>query len=58
MLDFLHTEFTSLRHPELRSIGLVSLEGCELFVELNLTSDNGKARVKAASKKLIDKDGP
>ena len=56
MLVFLHTEFTSLLHPELLSIGTVSLDGREPNAEHDLTTDNGKTRVKAASKKLIDKD--
>jgi hypothetical protein len=57
MIVIFDTEFTSLLHPEPFSIGLVSLDGRELYAELDLTTDNGKARVKASSKKLIDKDG-
>jgi hypothetical protein len=56
MLVFLHTEFTSLLHPEPRSIGLLSLDGRELFAELDLTTDSGNTRGKASSEKLIDKD--
>jgi hypothetical protein len=49
MIVFLDTEFTSLLHPELLSIGLVTLDGRELYVELDLTTDIGKARVKAST---------
>lgn len=56
MLVFLHTKFSSLLHPEHHSIGLVSLDGRELYAELNLTTDNGNTRGKASSEKLIDKD--
>lgn len=38
---FLDTEFTSLLHP--------TLDGRELYAELDLTTDIGKARVKASS---------
>jgi len=49
MLVFLDTEFTNLQSPELLSIGLVSLDGREHYVELDLQSEIGKARVKASS---------
>lgn len=49
MLFFLDTEFTSLLQPELLSFGLVTLDGHELYVELDLTTDIGKSRVKASS---------
>ena len=52
----LDTEFTSLLHPELLSLGLVTLDGRELYAELNLTTDNGNTRGKASPEKLIDKD--
>lgn len=52
MLAFLDTEFTDLLHPELLSLGLVALNGLggpeEHYVELDLSTDIGKARVKAA----------
>ena len=46
---FLDCEFTDLLHPELLSLGLVALDGAEHYVELDLDSDTGKARVKASS---------
>lgn len=49
MIVFLDTEFTDLLHPELLSIGLVSLDGNELYVELDLTTDAGRARRRASS---------
>ncbi len=53
---FLDTEFTDLLHPELLSIGLVTLDGQELYVELDLESDAGKSRV-AASSNFVRYDG-
>lgn len=49
MLVFLDTEFTDLLNPELLSIGLVTLDGREHYAELDLTTEAGKARVKASS---------
>jgi hypothetical protein len=49
MLIFLDTEFTDLLNPELLSLGLVTLDGREHYAELDLTTDLGKARVKASS---------
>ena len=49
MLVFLDTEFTDLLNPELLSLGLVTLDGRELYAELDLTTDIGKARLKASS---------
>ena len=49
MLVFLDTEFTDLLNPELLSLGLVTLDGREHYVELDITTDAGKARVKASS---------
>lgn len=49
MIVFLDTEFTDLLQPQLLSLGLVALDGREFYAELNLTSNIGKARVKAAS---------
>lgn len=49
MLIFLDTEFTDLLNPELLSLGLVTLDGREHYAELDLTTDAGKARVKASS---------
>ena len=46
---FLDAEFTDLLHPELLSLGLVTLDGLdEHYVELDLGSETGKARVKAS----------
>ena len=48
-LAFLDTEFTDLLNPELLSLALVSLDGAEQhYVELDLMTDLGKARVKAS----------
>jgi hypothetical protein len=49
MIVFLDTEFTDLLHPELLSLGLVTLDGREHYVELDLSTDAGQARVKASS---------
>lgn len=49
MIVFLDTEFTDLLRPELLSMGLVSLDGREHYVELNLSSEVGIARRRAAS---------
>lgn len=49
MIVFLDTEFTDLLNPELLSLGLVTLDGREHYAELDLTTDTGKARVKASS---------
>lgn len=49
MLVFLDTEFTTLESPELLSIGLVSLDGREHYVELDLQSEIGQFCVKVAS---------
>ncbi len=49
MIVFLDTEFTDLLHPELLSIGLVTLVGREFYAELDLTTDAGKARVMVSS---------
>ena len=49
MIVFLDTEFTDLLHPELLSLGLVTLDGREHYTELDLTTDAGQVRVKACS---------
>ena len=49
MIIFLDTEFTDLLHPELLSLGLVTLDGREHYSELDLSTDAGQARVKASS---------
>lgn len=49
MLAFLDTEFTDLLEPELLSVGLVSVDGREHYVELDLATETGQARAKASS---------
>jgi hypothetical protein len=49
MLVFLDTEFTDLAKPELLSLGMVALNGLEHYGELDLATDVGHTRVKAAS---------
>jgi hypothetical protein len=49
MLIFLDTEFTDLAKPELLSLGMVALNGLEHYGELDLATDVGQARRKAAS---------
>lgn len=49
MLVFLDTEFTDLMQPQLLSLGLAALDGREFYAELDLTSEIGQARVKAAT---------
>ena len=46
---FLDTEFTDLLDPELLSIGMVSIEGAEFYVELDMTSAEGRERRVASS---------
>lgn len=53
MIVFLDTEFTSLDKPELLSLGLVTLDGREHYVELDLESDTGRARRRASSDFVI-----
>lgn len=49
MICLLGTEFTDLRKPELLSLGLVTHDGLdEHYVELDLGTDTGNARVKAS----------
>jgi hypothetical protein len=49
MLIFLDTEFTDLLNPQLLSLGLVTLDGREHYVELDMSTDIGKARRQASS---------
>lgn len=49
MIIFLDTEFTNLMLPALLSVGLATLDGREFYAELDLTTDAGKASIKAAS---------
>ncbi len=39
MIVFIDTEFTDLLNPELLSIGLVTLDGREHYVELDITGE-------------------
>lgn len=48
MITFLDTEFTDFLNPELLSLGLVTIDGRELYVELDLSTEAGKARAKAS----------
>ena len=49
MLIFLDCEFTDLLHPQLLSLGLVTLDGREHYVELDMSTDIGEARRQASS---------
>jgi hypothetical protein len=49
VMTFLDTELSSLLEPQLLSLGLVTLDGREHYVELDLTTEAGQARVKASS---------
>ena len=49
MIVFMDTEFTDLLAPQLLSLGLVTLDGREHYGELDLASDQGRARVQASS---------
>jgi hypothetical protein len=46
---FIDTEFTDLATPQLLSLGAVTLDGREHYVELDLESGIGKRRIKVAS---------
>ena len=48
-LVFIDTEFTDLIHPELLSLGAVTADGREHYVELDLNSELGRQRVLASS---------
>lgn len=49
VIVFLDTEFSDLLAPQVLSIGLVALDGREHYVELDLTTEVGRARVTASS---------
>lgn len=49
MIAFLDTEFTTLLAPELLSIGLVTLDAREHYVELDLATETGETRAKNSS---------
>jgi uncharacterized protein (DUF2384 family) len=46
---FLATEFTDPRHPELLSLGIVTLDGREHYTELDLSTHIGQALRKASN---------
>jgi hypothetical protein len=49
MLVFLDTEFTDLGEPNLLSVGMVSEAGDELYVELELDTDDARDRMRVTS---------
>lgn len=49
MIAFIDTEFTDFLAPELLSVGLVTLDGRELYCELDLESVDGKDQIHRAS---------
>lgn len=49
MIAFLDAEMTSLLEPQLLSLGLVTLDGREHYVELDLSTDVGHVRRQASS---------
>lgn len=49
MIVFLDIEFTAFSNPEILSLGLITLDGREHYVELDLSTNVGQARRKAAS---------
>jgi hypothetical protein len=49
MIVFLDTEFTDLVDPKLLSLGLITIDGREHYVELDLMTDVGRARRSASS---------
>jgi hypothetical protein len=49
MLIFLDTEFTNLLGPQLLSLGLVTNDAVEHYVELDMNSEIGRRRRKASS---------
>jgi len=44
---FIDTEFTDLSRPQLLSLGMVSKDGDEFYVELDLPSAEGRQASKA-----------
>jgi hypothetical protein len=54
MLVFIDAEFTELLKPALLSLGLVTLDGREHYVELDLATDIGQARRKASTEFVRD----
>ena len=49
MIVFLDTEFTDLLQPELLSIGMAAMPDRSFYAELDLSTEAGKARAKAAT---------
>jgi len=56
MIAFLDAEMTSLLEPQLLSLALVTLDGREHYVELDLSSEAGKPR-RQASSDFVEYDG-
>ncbi len=54
MIVFVDAEFTDLQKPQLLSLSLVTLDGDELYVELDMASDIGRARKKASTEIVRD----
>jgi hypothetical protein len=46
---FLDCEFTDLLAPDLLSLGMVSMDGQECYIELDLDTDIGRAKIKKSS---------
>lgn len=49
MIVFIDAEFTDFVDAELLSLGAVTVDGRELYVELDMSTDVGQARLKVAS---------
>ena len=54
MLCFLSCKFTSVADPQLLSLGLVTLDGREHYLELDLATDVAKARIALSSEFVRD----
>ena len=53
-LVYLDTEFTDLLYPELLSVGLVTHDAAEHYVELDMSSANGVALQHKASTMVVE----
>lgn len=56
-IAFLDTEFTDFLHPGLLTLGLVTLDGREHCVELDMSSEMGRARGLSASSNFLRFNG-
>lgn len=54
MIVFIDAEFTDLQRPDLLSLGLVAIDGRELYVELDLASEVGLASKKRSTEFVHD----